>query len=411
MKNLTTFIYESIEDGKYVDLPEEMYKPSKYEFQTIPKPKQERTMRMPGGKMQTYKYDDNVYANMLKRWEENSAELKDKKKAAEEAWKKHVELVKKVDAENFEILIDKMLKLMDDKTRRDDFIKTQVSQILESMKKNGSNDKKRDWREKALLEKVNSFRKSLELDNDSQIPGNSWRADSYEEDIYVNLYKWGSLYQIEVPKFSNNRDFKHNLFSETVDDLMSHWRETVPTKKLADKSYNAQRDKFIKQIEKDKVKVGKFRAAWAKTDQYKKLVKIADMIEDDVEKIEKIIDRSYTRFDELNGKNKAFRKASEEVKGVVDEYIEKAFGNTKHAVSCYGKSLLDILVAIKLAGKDDPKIEIIETATSSWLSGMRHSCKFKVTDSDGNEYVTGRYEDRGFDSFERTPGDGFGPWD
>ena len=135
------------------------------------------------------------------------------------------------------------------------------------------------------------------------------------------------------------------------------------------------------------------------------------MIEDDVEKIEKIIDRSYTRFDELNGKNKAFRKASEEVKDVVDEYIEKAFGNTKHAVSCYGKSLLDILVAIKLAGKDDPKIEIIETATSSWLSGMRHSCKFKVTDSDGNEYVTGKYEDRGFDSFERTPGDGFGPWD
>ena len=46
MKNLTTFIYESIEDGKYVDLPEEMYKPSKYEFQTMPKPKQERTMRM-----------------------------------------------------------------------------------------------------------------------------------------------------------------------------------------------------------------------------------------------------------------------------------------------------------------------------------------------------------------------------
>ena len=411
MKNLITFIYESIEDGKYVDLPEEMYKPSKYEFQTMPKPKQERTMRSPGGKYQTYKYDDNVYANMLKQWEESNAKVKAKKKVAEEAWKKHVELVKKIDAENFEILIDKMLKLMDDKTRRDDFIKTQVSQILESMKKNGSNDNKRDWREKALLEKVNSFRKSLELDNDSQIPGNSWRADSYEEDIYVNLYKWGSLYQIEVPKFSNNRDFKHNLFSETVDDLMSHWRDTVPTKKLADKSYYAQRDKFIKQIEKDKVKVAKFRAAWAKTDQYKKLVKIADMIEDDVEKIEKIIDRSYTRFDELNGKNKAYRKASEEVKGVVDEYIEKAFGNTKHAVSCYGKSLLDILIAIKLAGKDDPKIEIIEPATSSWLSGMRHSCKFKVTDSDGNEYVTGRYEDRGFDSFERTPGDGFGPWD
>lgn len=411
MKNLTTFIYESIEDGKYVDLPEEMYKPSKYEFQTMPKPKQERIMRYPGGKYQTYKYDDNVYADMLKQWEESTAEVKAKKKVAEEAWKKHVELVKKIDAENFEILIDKMLKLMDDKTRRDDFIKTQVSQILESIKKSGSNDKKRDWREKALLEKVNSFRKSLELDNDSQIPGNSWSADSYEEDIYVNLYKWGSLYQIEVPKFSNNRDFKHNLFSETVDDLMSHWRETVSMKKLADKSYYAQRDKFIKQIEKDKVKVGKFRAAWAKTDQYKKLVKIADMIEDDVEKIEKIIDRSYTRFDELNGKNKAFRKASEEVKGVVDEYIEKAFGNTKHAVSCYGKSLLDILIAIKLAGKDDPKIEIIETATSSWLSGMRHSCKFKVTDSDGNEYVTGKYEDRGFDSFERTPGDGFGPWD
>ena len=411
MKNLITFIYESIEDGKYVDLPEEMYKPSKYEFQTMPKPKQERTTRMPGGKYHTYKYDDNVYADMLKRWEESNAKVKAKKKVAEEAWKKHVELVKKIDAENFEILIDKMLKLMDDKTRRDDFIKTQVSQILESMKKNGSNDKKRDWREKALLEKVNSFRKSLELDNDSQIPGNSWSADSYEEDIYANLYKWGSLYQIEVPKFSNNRDFKHNLFSETVDDLMSHWRETVPTKKLADKSYYAQRDKFIKQIENDKVKVGKFRAAWAKTDQYKKLVKIADMIEDDVEKIEKIIDRSYTRFDELNGKNKAFRKASEEVKGVVDEYIEKAFGNTKHAVSCYGKSLLDILIAIKLAGKDDPKIEIIETATSSWLSGMRHSCKFKVTDSDGNEYVTGKYEDRGFDSFERTPGDGFGAWD
>ena len=117
MKNLTTFIYESIEDGKYVNLPEEMYKPSKYEFQTMSKPKQERTMRYPGGKMQTYKYDDNVYADMLKQWEERNAKVKAKKKAAEEAWKKHVELVKKIDAENFEILIDKMLKLMDDKTR------------------------------------------------------------------------------------------------------------------------------------------------------------------------------------------------------------------------------------------------------------------------------------------------------
>lgn len=412
MRNLLEVINESIEDGKYVDLPEEMYKPSKYQFQSTPKPKQEQTVRGPRGQKHTWKYDDKAYGEMLKRWEESNSITKAKKKEADDAWKKHVELVKKVDAENFEILIDKMVKLMDDKSRRDDFIKTQVSQILESIKKSGANDNKREWREKYLLENVNSFRKSLELDNDSKIPGNSWRADSYEEDIYKNLYKWGSLYQIEVPKFSKKRDFKHNLFSETVDDLMDEWSQNRSTLRSAsDEAYSKQYKKFSEQIAKDKTKVAKFRAAWAKTDQYKKLVQIADMIEDDVEKIEKIIERTYTRFAELNGKNKAFRKAQEEVKDTVDKWLDKEFDNTKHAVSCYGKSLIDILVAIKLAGKDDPEIEVIDKGTSSWMSGMRHSCKFKVTDSDGNEYVTGKYEDRGFDSFERTPGDGFGPWD
>lgn len=413
MRNLLEIIKESIEDGKYVDLPDEMYKPSKYQFQSMPKPKQEQkgNSRRPG-----FRYPDSKYAEMLQRWEESNSRLKAKKKEADEAWKKHVELVKKVDAENFEILIDKMLKLMENKDRRDDFIKHQVSSILEEIKnraERGYKDNKKPYAEKRLFGAVNSFRKALELENDSRIKGSSWQGlDSFEENIYMNLYTWGSLYQIDVPKFSRKKDFKSDLFSDTVSDLMDEWRENRSTPKSAsDEAYSKQYKKFSEQIAKDKTKVAKFRAAWAKTDQYKNLVKIADMIEDDVEKIEKIVDRTYTRFDELNGKDKAFRKAQEEVKDTVDKWLDKEFNNTKHAVSCYGKSLMDILVAIKLAGKDDPEIEVIDKGTSSWMSGMRHSCKFKVTDSDGNEYVTGKYEDRGFDSFERTAGDGFGPWD
>lgn len=414
MRNLLEIIKESIEDGKYVDLPDKMYKPSKYQFQTKSKPKQERSERGPGGKKFTFKYPDAQYAKMLADWEDHNAKAKAKKKEAEDEWKKHVELVKKVDAENFEILIDKMLKLMEDKDRRDDFIKRQVSQILETIKtrkERGYKDDGKPYNEKNLLGSVNSFRKAIALDNDSHIKGNDvYGLDSFEEDIYINLYRWGSLYQIDVPNFSRKRDFKSDLFTSTVHELMDEWREGE-MRSISDERYSKQYEKFKAQLEKDKAKVAKFRAAWGKTEQHKKLLQIADMIEDDVEKIEKIIDRTYTRYDELNGKDKAFRKAQDEVRDRADKEIEKVFKETKHAVTCYGKSLMDILVAIKLAGKDDPEIEVIDKGTSSWMSGMRHSCKFKVTDSDGNEYTTGKYEDRGFDSFERTAGDGFGPWD
>lgn len=412
-RSLKDFIKESIEDGKYLDLPTQMYKPT---FGPgMPKPKQSYSRRYrENGKTKTSTgtYSDSVYANMLKRWEESNAQQKAKNKEAEDAWKKHIELIKKIDAENFEILINKMFDLLENKERRENFIKTMVAQIIEDIKNTqnrGGDNSKKVWREKNMISNLNSLRNSIQLDNDSTIKG-SWTFDAYEEDIYDNLYRWGSIYGIQLPQFSREKEAKNSLFAKTAHQLMDEFVETSG-RRLSDEAYSKKYNQFIKQVEKDKQKIAKFRAAWSKTEQYKKLLKIVDMIEDDVETVEKTVDRAYTRFDELNGKNKAYRKAQNEVKDRANEYLEKVFKNTMHAVSCYGKSLIDILTMIKLSGQDDPEIEIIDQNTSSWMSGMRHSCKFKVVDSEGNEYVTGKYEDRGFDSFERTPGDGFSAWD
>ena len=412
MRSVLEYINESIEDGKYLDLPTKMYKPM-FGPGTNPKPKQERRMPGPRGSKSTYRYSDEEYASMLKRWEESNAKQKAIKKNAEEQWKKHIELNRKIDEENFEILVNKMYDLIENKGRRENFIKTSVNQIIERIKNTAPDMlKERSFKEMQLIRAVNSLRKSIQLDNESTIRGSGFSLDSYEENIYDALYHWGSVYGIELPRWSSEREAKNSLFSVTVSTLMDEYMQSgkAPAK-MSDEKYSEKYKKFADQVAKDKTKVAKFRAAWAKTEQYKKLLKIADMIEDDVETIEKTVDRAYTRFDELNGKNKAYAKAKAEVVDIAKDEIEKVFKNTSHAVSCWGKSLIDILVMIKLSGQDDPEIEVIDSKTSGWMSGMRHSCKFKVTDSEGNEYVTGRYEDRGFDSFERSNGDGFGAWD
>lgn len=409
MRTLLELINESIEDGKYLDLPTEMYKPYNYSMPN-PKPRQEGMYSVGRGKKEKFRISDEQYAKRLAEWEERNEKRKVETKKQNDEWKRYVDSVKKVNEENFDILIDKMLRLIDNKERRDGFIKNMVGRIIEGIKNNPQPEGRKDFYESRLIRALNSFRKSIALDNDSKIKGSSDWIDSYEENIYDNLYFWGSQYQIELPKFSKLPEAKHNLFTKTAGRLMDEFVGSSG-RSLSDKAYSKKYAQFKAQVEKDKTKITKFRTAWSKTDQYKNLIKIADMIEDDVETIEKTCDRAYTRFDELNGKNKKYEEARKAVLDTVDEYIDKEFGNKKHAVRCWGKSLVDILVMIKLAGKEDPEIEIIDKNTSGWISGMIHSCKFKVTDEDGNEYVTGKYEDQGFDSYGDGGADGFGAWD
>lgn len=378
MKSLRQFIQESLEDGKYVDLPTtDLYrvfpatKPNKKDFRGYEK----------------------SYQDALDKY-------KAAKKDHDNAWKEHINLVKKVDDENMEILIDKIMKFLNDKAHHEDFIKAEIAKTLESIKNSNRKDGK-SYAEEELVNSVNRVKRAL-LAEETQV-GFDW-VDTMEEDIYKAVSYIARKYGIDTPKFS---DIHKGMIARTADDFKYEYEEEHGSSHRNEKQAEKNWQKFKEQAKKDKETVKKFREQWMKTDQYAKLAKLADMYEDDVEKILKAVDRAYTRFDVLNGKDKEWNNMCEKMIGHANKALKSVFGKYADEVSCYGVSLIDILITVGLNGDENPKIEVVDKGTTSWLAGMKNHCKFKVTDKDGNEYTSGTYEDRGLDG----GADGFGAYD
>ncbi len=389
MKHLTSFLLESREDGKYLDLPQSMNKPF-------------------------------FYPGISK---DQRAEMKNK-------YKEYEESVIKINTENFEILVDKLKKAMTSKKGHNNFILNAQNCTFDNFYGKDENGNKDffDLVERATKEarialetddiKVASFTKARQ----SQKSG-SWdkpdtlfwsESSGFTFSIYLALSVIAQAYNINIPKFNN----KFNIM--TTDSVYGKYQKmwdntTHPNndEKREEKSRKVMQ-KAEAEYEKDAKKIKKMREAFRKSDLYKDIISILDRVEDDLEATE----QNYKKWEKIIGekikKDEEAKKLSDAIKKIKDDVqkvLEKSFGS--YSRISWGVDNLYKLAAKAYLKSDNkmPEIKELSHNTGSWLSGMHTTCEFEVIGADGTSYGKIKLQDKGLDGDDGKPVDGFGAFD
>jgi len=383
MKSLKQYFLESREDGKYLDLPKYMCEPW-------------------------------IYPGMSK-------EERDKKRGDYKAYK---DSVKKINEENFEILIDKFLKFIESREGKNNFLLNSSN-----CKFNVYLQKDKNYRDyfDDIEQYVAMVRVALESDkiNLNELCDKTRKEDvkswekgrnklfrlwdserQFSASVYNLLAYIAQAYNIDIPKFSD--ETFSDLFTPSSDARLTKMREKSG-RQWNDETYRKKATKAGEEFEKDVERVKKARDKFRKTDTYKNIIKILDVVEDDL----KAADENYTKFEErfkaekaASKRNKEIADAIAEVTDRVNAIIKKEFCNPDE-VSFYVNKLYAAVAAAYLdSDKQFPDIEVSNKHTGSWLAGMRHKATFTVKGKNGKDYGSITMEDRGLGN-----ADGFGPWD
>jgi hypothetical protein len=203
MKSLKQVIYESREDGKYVELPKKQYKPEHL----------------------SAKYQGADYV-----------------KKAKESWKEYQKSVIDINTENFDILIDKLLDAVKSNQGQENFIRNKENSNFAGYyydKETGKKDffDNVEWAARlcrAVLE-TDDIRMDKILKTRQAPKRNSWDNDqtifyggyNWSQSIYKGLCMIAQVYNVDIPKF--DEDF--NPFKTlSVDERMDEWIQKKFTK-------------------------------------------------------------------------------------------------------------------------------------------------------------------------------------
>lgn len=386
MKRLINFLFESKEDGKYLDLPKKMYKPVFVPHQS-----------------------------------------KDYKAKAKQDWKEYQASVIKINTENFEILIDKLKKAIQSKQGHNNFILNAENCKFTSFYNKDENNNKDFFDEVEYAAKT--ARVALESDNleinflrtRQKEKVNSWDKDTMmywttPQGFTLSIYKMLSIiaqaYNVDIPKF----DSELNLLSiASVDARLDDWSQNTPHyKPISDEKWSKQRQKFKEEYAKDAKKVKKAREAFAKSDLCKDIINILDIVEDDLKAADEKYKNYAQEYKEKIQKDQAAKEladAIEEIKDKVNSVLEKEF-HSLGSIS-WGVDKLYTLVgqAYLESDKKDPEIKVISSNTGSWLSGMHKTVEFEIIGANEKSYGKVKLQDKGLDDDNGRPVNGFGPWD
>lgn len=387
MKSLFNYFLESKEDGKYLDLPQKMYKP------------------------------------MLGSWLS-----KEQKQAKKDAYKLYKDSVLKINTENFEILIDKLKKAMESKKGHNNFILNAQTCKFDSFYGKDENGNKDFFNSVEIAAK--KTRIALESDDfdASKIlitrqpeKKNSWDKDKtmfwwdskgFTFSIYSALSVIAQAYNIDVPKF--DEDFNIYKIISTQERLDDWVQNTPHSREISDEKYHKQRKKFADEYKKDAEKLKKVREKFKKSNLYKDIIAILDIVEDDLQAVESNYKKWSQEIEEQIKKDKEakeFAEAIENVKETVKTALEKSFGS--HASISWGVDNLYKLAAKAYleSDKKQPDIKELSNHTGGWLSGMHTTCEFEVIGANGTSYGKVKLQDKGLDGDDGKPVDGFGAWD
>jgi len=386
MKSLLKYFLESKEDGKYLDLPDKMHKP--FFYPGVPK---------------------------------------DYKESSKKKWKEYQDSVIKINAENFEILIDKLKKAMESKQGHNNFILNAQTCKFDNFYGKDENGNK-DFFD--LVEyAAKQARISLESDdldaatitktrqpenrrNDITVFG--WDTKGYTLSIYNALCIIAQAYNIDIPKF--NEDF--NIWKtdgvyrkyEIMWNSKNHSKDDAKREEQSSKTMNKAKLEY----EKDSVKIKKSREAFKKSELYKDIIVILDKVEDDL----KAADQNYKTWAKTieakikkDEEAKRIANAIEKVKDTVIDVLKDSFGGS--ARISWGVENLYKLAAKAYLESDEkqPEIKRLSRDTGSWLSGMHTTCEFEIVGANGVSYGKLKLQDKGLDGDDGKPVDGFGAWD
>jgi hypothetical protein len=120
------------------------------------------------------------------------------------------------------------------------------------------------------------------------------------------------VYNVDIPKF----DEEFNPFKTlSVDDRMQDWIEKKFTK-TSDEQWAKRKEKEREAYDKDVEKLKKVRETFKKSDTYKKLMQILDIVEAGLKKA----DDKFKSWDEVFGKMTADKKAADELTAWIDAH-------------------------------------------------------------------------------------------
>ena len=385
MKSLIQFIKESRADGKYIDLPKKQYKPEHL----------------------SAKYQGADYV-----------------KKAKESWKEYKNSVININTENFDILVDKLLDAVKSTQGQENFIRNKDNSNFSNFYYNKETGE-RDFFDDVELA-ARKCRAALETD-DIQMDKilktrqaekrNSWDKDqtifyggyNWSQSIYKGLCMIAQVYNVDIPEF----DERFNpLMTKSIDDRMQDWIETKFTK-TSDEQWAKRKQKEREAYNKDVEKLKKVREQFKKSDTYKKLIQVLDIVEANLKKA----DDRFKSWDEVFGKMSADKKAAAElkkaieaVKDTVNKALADAFTNPEDISWGTAKFAAAAGQAYLKTG-EQPEIKRLSRKTGSWLSGMHVTCEFEVFASDGTSFGKYTFQDRGLDGPDGRPVSGFGPYD
>lgn len=388
MKSLITYFLESMEDGKYLDLPKSMNKPF-------------------------------MYPGISKTEKENAKKI----------WKEYQDSVIKINAENFDILIDKLKKGIESKQGHNNFILNAQTCKFDNFygkDENGDKDFFDDVEHAAKKARIAletddinaaTFIKTRQKKTNSYDKDQTlfwWNSKGYTFSIYQALCVIAQAYNIDIPKFNE----KFNIWkTDSIDSKYDYmWNSTSHSRNDAAREKQSHRtwDKAEKEYEKDSVKIKKAREAFKKSGLFKEINAILDKVEDDLQAADqnyktwvKTIEAKIKKDEEA----KKVADAIEKVKDTVQDALDKSFGS--HARISWGLDNLYKLAAKAYLESEEkqPKIKELSNNTGGWLSGMHTTCEFEVIGANGESYGKVKLQDKGLDGDDSKPVDGFGAWD
>jgi len=358
---------------------------------------------------------------IVKKYHKSPWESKEFAKEAKEKYKEYVKTAQQINGDNLEILVarlkeavinangNKAFKLMADECKFDRYY--------------FEREKEHDFFEEVETA-LSYIRASLELDDFSMTEFKHTRKNDRGEERNIafwnsdlsytaNLYKWiskiAAAYNVEMPKFDKDIAL---LSTSSADERFDEWRNDRPSfRKISDRAYDAARERAQQEYERDSKKIRKAREAFRKTELYKDLNEILDIVENDL----KAADNDYINWaDKMAEKarkdayEKQIQDAIEKVSDYVKSKIEKELDDD---CFCYGQTSLYRLAAIAYVEDGDmPTIVVKSSKTGSWMSGMRHTATFEVIGKNDKSFGEVTMEDYGITDHGRSV-DGFGAWD
>ena len=239
-----------------------------------------------------------------------------------------------------------------------------------------------------------------------------WDSKGFTFSIYSALSIIAQAYNIDVPKFDEEFNiYKIISTQERLDDWVQNG---LHSRKISDERYYKQRGKFADEYKKDSEKLKKVREKFKKSNLYKDIINILDIVEDDLQAVESNYKKWSQEIEEQIKKDKEakeFADAIEEIKDTVNKVLEKEFHGTGRL--SFGADRLYKLAAQAYleSDKKEPEIKVLSSKIGSWLSGMHKTVEFEIIGSNGTSYGKVKLQDKGLDDDNGNPVDGFGAWD